>query len=55
MWLNNKEIDVSNHPDVLSIASFRQALITRKRTTIHVKLTSTLYGLTKSREIVDIL
>ncbi len=44
-----------DEPDILSIASLISSFVTRKRTAMKTLLSVTIHGLTRSREIVDIL
>jgi len=53
-WLKRpekKEAEVT--PEVLAIASLLQSLVTNKRTKFQVLWTNMIYGLTRSRELVD--
>jgi len=55
-WLKNpNRSTVDDSPSVRSIASILTSHITGKRTTFEVNLCVFLHGLTKSREIVDLM
>ena len=41
-------------PEVYAIASLLQSLVTNKRTGFQVLMTSIIYGLSRSRELVDL-
>ena len=56
-WLegpDKRKRETDKLPNDFVIASLLQYLVTRKRTNIQVLLTNVIYGLTRSRELVDI-
>ena len=55
-WLRSPNPnEVKDLPKVYAIASLLQSFITRKRTNFQVQLTNIIYGLTRSRELVDVM
>ena len=55
-WLKHpNRLEVDDNPPVRSIGSILTSYITEKRTAFEVNLSVLLHGLTKSREIVDLL
>ena len=54
-WLINPgKTDPDLTPEVYAIASLLQSLVTNKRTGFQVLMTSIIYGLSRSRELVDL-
>ena len=57
-WLENpssKEINNCKDPHIVCLASLLESHISRKRTLLKTKITCTLYGLTRSREVIDLM
>ena len=56
IWLQNaSEKTFETDPQILALTSLLKSYITGRRSTFKTKLSCTLHGLTKSREIVDLM